>query len=81
MFYTILYLAVVLVLVFLLLLTGLRPTRTIGWVLVILLIPVGGIVLYLMFGVNRRRYKFYRRKRTREMDAYNDRVSRFYREF
>ena len=81
MFYTILYLAVVLVLVFLLLLTGLRPTRTIGWVLVILLIPIGGIVLYLMFGVNRRRYKFYRRKRTREMDAYNERVSRFYREF
>lgn len=81
MFYTILYLAIVLVLVFLLLLTGLRPTRTIGWVLVILLIPVGGILLYLMFGVNRRRYKFYRRRKTREMVEYQERVSRFYREF
>ncbi|MCB0599393.1 MAG: cardiolipin synthase [Phaeodactylibacter sp.] len=81
MFYTLLYLAIVLVLVFLLLLTGIRPTRTIGWVLVILVLPVGGILLYLMFGVNRRRYKFYKRKRTREMEAYYERVSRFYREF
>lgn len=81
MFYTILYLAIVLVLVFLLLLTGIRPTRTIGWVLVILLIPIGGILLYLMFGVNRRRYKFYRRRKTREMAEYQERVSRFYREF
>ncbi|MCO6490419.1 MAG: PLDc N-terminal domain-containing protein, partial [Phaeodactylibacter sp.] len=81
MFYTILYLAIVLVLVFLLLLTGIRPTRTIGWVLVILLIPVGGILLYLMFGVNRRRYKFYRRRKTREMAEYQERVARFYREF
>ena len=81
MYYTLLYLAIVLVLVFLLLLTGIRPTRTIGWVLVILVIPVGGILLYLMFGVNRRRYKFYKRKRTREMEAYYERVSRFYREF
>lgn len=81
MFYTILYLAVVMAMVFLLLLTGVRPTRTIGWVLVVLMIPVGGLLLYLMFGVNRRRYKFYRRKRTREMDAYQERVARFYREF
>ncbi|MCB0577720.1 MAG: PLDc N-terminal domain-containing protein, partial [Phaeodactylibacter sp.] len=81
MFYTILYLAIVLVLVFLLLLTGIRPTRTIGWVLVILLIPIGGILLYLMFGVNRRRYKFYRRRKTREMAEYQERVSRFYRAF
>ncbi len=37
-----------------LLLNGVRPSKTLAWLLAIFTIPVGGILLYLMLGRNRR---------------------------
>lgn len=37
-----------------LLLNGVRPSKTLAWLLVIFSIPVGGILLYFMLGRNRR---------------------------
>lgn len=37
-----------------LLLNGIRPSKTLAWLLAIFTIPVGGILLYLMLGRNRR---------------------------
>ncbi len=44
--------------VFSVLLHGARPTRSIGWLLVVIIFPFLGVVLYLLFGVNRKKFKF-----------------------
>lgn len=43
-----------------LLLNGVRPSKTLAWLLAIFTIPVGGILLYLLVGRNRRKQKAYR---------------------
>ncbi|MFC4221063.1 cardiolipin synthase [Flagellimonas marina] len=41
---------------------GRRPSRSIGWVLAIIVLPIIGVVLYYLFGVNRRKFKFFKTK-------------------
>ncbi len=43
-----------------LLLNGVRPSKTLAWLLAIFTIPVGGILLYLLVGRNRRKQTKYR---------------------
>ncbi|KAB2813859.1 cardiolipin synthase [Phaeocystidibacter luteus] len=43
-----------------------NPMKTAGWVLVIYLVPVGGLVFYLMFGQNHRKRKLFSRKGVRD---------------
>ena len=38
---------------------GNRPARSIAWLFVSLFIPVFGILLYILFGINRKRFKFF----------------------
>lgn len=52
-----LYIIVALFIVLSLLLHGARPTKTLAWLLVIFTIPVGGILLYMLLGRNRRKKK------------------------
>ena len=61
-----------------LLLTGVRPMKTLTWLLVIFLLPILGILLYLMFGLNRRKYKFYKLKKHQAEKDYLEQVNRFY---
>src|SRR5690606_15751118 len=42
-----------------LLMNGIRPGKTLGWLLAIFTIQVGGVLLYLIFGRNRRRNKMF----------------------
>lgn len=42
-----------------LLLHGVRPSKTLAWLLAIFTIPVGGFLLYLMLGRNRRKNKLF----------------------
>lgn len=51
------YLLIAIGIVISLLVNGVRPSKTLAWLLAIFTIPVGGILLYLMIGRNRRRYK------------------------
>jgi cardiolipin synthase len=53
-----------------LLLNGMRPTKTLAWLLTIFTIPVGGIFLYLMFGRNRRKNKLFQLKHTPKITSY-----------
>ncbi|MEK6152214.1 cardiolipin synthase [Flavobacteriaceae bacterium 3-367] len=53
----ILYILVAITMVIGLLLNGMRPSKTLAWLLAIFTIPVGGILLYLMLGRNRRKNK------------------------
>ena len=50
-------------LVLLLLMSGARPGKMIAWLMVLLLVPVLGMLLYLMIGLNRRELHVLRGKR------------------
>ncbi|NHF57722.1 cardiolipin synthase [Flavobacteriaceae bacterium TP-CH-4] len=66
MLYTILvilYIITALIIVISLLVNGVRPAKTLAWLLAIFTIPVGGILLYLMIGRNRRKNKLFRLKK------------------
>ncbi|MFZ9003463.1 MAG: cardiolipin synthase [Robiginitalea sp.] len=56
-----LYILIAISIVVSLLLNGIRPSKTLAWLLAIFTIPVGGILLYLMVGRNRRKQKVYTR--------------------
>jgi len=53
------YILIALILVVSLLLNGVRPSKTLAWLLAIFTIPVGGVLLYLLFGRNRRKSKMF----------------------
>ena len=44
-----------------------QPAKTMAWVLVILLVPVVGIVLYFFFGINQRRKRIISRRQLDEL--------------
>lgn len=48
-----------------LLLHGAKPSKTLGWLLAIFTVPVGGILLYLLLGRNRRKNKLILLKKER----------------
>ena len=52
-----LYVVLALFIVLSLILNGARPTKTLAWLLAIFTIPVGGILLYILLGRNRRKKK------------------------
>ncbi|MBC8753135.1 cardiolipin synthase [Kordia sp. YSTF-M3] len=45
--------------IFNILLYGNRPARSIGWLLIVIILPIVGIVLYVIFGINRKKFKFF----------------------
>lgn len=67
---TALYILLGIFIVIRLLLNGMRPTKTLAWLLTIFTIPVGGIFLYLMLGRNRRKNKLFRLKHTPKVTSY-----------
>jgi cardiolipin synthase len=58
-----LYIILALILIMGLLINGVRPAKTLAWSLAIFTIPVGGILLYLMLGRNRRKKRLSRLKK------------------
>lgn len=56
------YVLIALSIIVSLLLNGVRPSKTLAWLLAIFTIPVGGILLYLLLGRNRRKQKLYTRQ-------------------
>lgn len=56
------YILIALIMVVSLLLNGVRPSKTLAWLLAIFTIPVGGVLLYLLFGRNRRKSKLFTQK-------------------
>ena len=59
---SVLYVLVVIFVIILIVLENRAPLKTIAWILVLVLIPVGGFVLYLFFGQNYRKQKMFSRK-------------------
>ncbi|SDS19287.1 cardiolipin synthase [Polaribacter sp. KT25b] len=61
-----------------LLLNGVRPTKTLAWLLAIFTIPVGGMLFYFILGRNRKKNKFYKLKQTKEISEYYEQVDHYY---
>ena len=57
---------------------GVRPTKTLAWLLAILTVPVGGMLFYFILGRNRKKNKFYKLKKTEEISHYYDKVEEYY---
>ncbi|MGB5434752.1 MAG: cardiolipin synthase [Maribacter sp.] len=54
----ILYMLIAIGMVISLLVNGIKPAKTLAWLLTIFTIPIGGILLYWMIGRNRRKYSW-----------------------
>ncbi len=74
----ILYILIAFTLIIRLLLYGIRPTKTLAWLLVIFTIPVAGMLFYFILGRNRRKNKFFKLKKTKEVLQYLEKVDEFY---
>ncbi|MCB0686216.1 MAG: cardiolipin synthase [Saprospiraceae bacterium] len=72
------YIILVILLVSNLLYSGQRPPKTLAWILVILFLPIIGILLYITFGVNRRRFKFFNIKASRKALKHLERANKFF---
>tara|TARA_R110000868_G_scaffold81332_1_gene230266 strand:- start:192 stop:1580 length:1389 start_codon:yes stop_codon:yes gene_type:complete len=59
----VLYLIIALFIVISILLHGAKPSKTLAWLLAIFTIPIGGILLYLLLGRNRRKNKLLKLKK------------------
>lgn len=44
---------------------GSRPTKSLSWLLVIIILPLAGSMLYYLFGVDRRKFKFFRAQQSK----------------
>jgi len=71
----ILYIIIAVAMVIGLLVNGIKPSKTLGWLLTIFTIPVGGILLYWMMGRNLRKYSW---KEVQEDEAIKGFIKRIY---
>lgn len=65
---TILYFLTVVFIAILIILENRNPVKTISWILVLVLLPFAGIVIYLFFGQEYRKSKMYSRKGLRDLE-------------
>jgi len=50
---------------------GARPTRSLSWLLIVFILPFLGVIFYILFGINRRKFKFYELKETNRRKLYD----------
>nr|WP_298869674.1 cardiolipin synthase [uncultured Allomuricauda sp.] len=55
---------------------GRRPTKSISWVLAVIVLPFAGPILFYLFGVNRRKFKFFSHKQTAKRKAFKQDASK-----
>ncbi|WP_308992352.1 cardiolipin synthase [Mariniflexile litorale] len=67
----ILYLLISLWAIYSVIMYGSRATKSLSWVFTIIVFPFAGALLYYLFGVNRRKFKFFRLKRSQKQNLYN----------
>jgi len=63
-----LYLITALFICFMIIFENRAPVKTLSWVMVVLLVPVAGIIFYLLFGQNYRKQKIFSRKSILDME-------------
>lgn len=65
---TILYFLTVFFIAILIILENRNPVKTISWILVLVLLPFAGIIIYLFFGQEYRKTKMYSRKGLKDLE-------------
>ncbi|WP_281541254.1 cardiolipin synthase [Maribacter aestuarii] len=63
-FFILIYLLLAISIVISILLHGAKPSKTLSWLLAVFTIPIGGILLYLLLGRNRRKNKLLKIKKS-----------------
>ena len=66
--FTILYFLTVVFIAILIILENRNPVKTISWILVLVLLPFAGIIIYLFFGQEYRKTKMYSRKGLKDLE-------------
>lgn len=66
-----LYLFTVIFVCFIIIFENRAPVKTLSWVMVVLLVPVLGVVFYLLFGQNYRKQKIFSRKNVLDMEQFS----------
>jgi len=51
---------------------GSRPSKSLGWVFTVMVFPFAGSLIYYLFGMNRRKFKFYELKKNKERKLYDE---------
>lgn len=67
----IVYLSSMLWAIFSILLYGNRPERSVGWLMIVIIVPIAGVILYILFGINRKKFKFFTLNFTAKRRLYN----------
>ncbi|MFD1062169.1 cardiolipin synthase [Winogradskyella litorisediminis] len=67
----IVYLVLALWAIFSIFLYGSRPSRSIAWLFIVVALPVFGVFLYVLFGINRKRFKFFTLNRLSKRRLYD----------
>lgn len=50
---------------------GARPSRSLSWLFAVVFLPYIGVIFYLLFGLNRRKLKFFKLKQTYKRKLYD----------
>ena len=50
---------------------GARPSKSLSWLLVIVFLPFFGVLFYVLFGINRRKFKIFKLKQTKYRKLYD----------
>ncbi|WP_103867496.1 phospholipase D-like domain-containing protein [Aquimarina sp. I32.4] len=74
----VLYFLLAIVLMVKLLLNGVRPTKTLAWLLAVFTIPIGGMLFYFILGRNKKKNKFYKLIETKDIKHYLEKVEDYY---
>ena len=49
---------------------GVKPSKSLSWILITLLFPFVGVFLFILFGINRRKIKYFELKETKKRKKY-----------
>ena len=66
------YCAITLWGVFSIIMHGSRPTKSLGWLFTVLTFPFAGVLIYYLFGMNRRKFRFFKFKNNKERKLYDE---------
>lgn len=68
----ILYIVITVRSIYSIVLHGNRPTKSLSWLLSVLLLPFLGALFYYFFGINRRKFKFFRSRQSDKKEVFNE---------
>ncbi len=66
------YALIILWSIFSIIMHGTRPSKSLGWIFTVVVFPFAGSLIYYLFGLNRRKFKFYELKKSKKRRLYDE---------